>query len=78
LPLHGLTPHFPMSRTAVSKHLAILKEAGLVEVRKAGRETRFRLNAAPLREIEDWVAFYRRFWSSNLMRLGRLLEGEEE
>jgi len=34
-------------------------------------------SAAPLREIEDWVAFYRRFWSSNLVRLGRLLEEEE-
>jgi len=77
LPLHELTPHFPMGRTAVSKHLAILKEAGLVEVRKAGRETRYRLNAAPLQEIQNWVAFYSRFWSSNLARLSKLLEEEE-
>ncbi|MEK0316639.1 ArsR/SmtB family transcription factor [Cohnella sp. 56] len=78
LPLHELTPHFTMGRTAVSKHLTILKEAELVLDRKVGRETRYRLNADPLREVQDWVAFYRKFWSENLIRLGRLLEEEEE
>jgi DNA-binding transcriptional ArsR family regulator len=78
LPLHELTVQFPMGRTAVSKHLTILKEAGLVLDRKVGRETRYRLNASPLREIEDWVAFYRKFWSSNMLRLNQLLEEEEE
>jgi DNA-binding transcriptional ArsR family regulator len=53
LPLNELTVHFQMGRTAVSKHLAILKDAGLVTNRKVGRETRYRLNAAPLREVED-------------------------
>ncbi|MBM7564878.1 metalloregulator ArsR/SmtB family transcription factor [Paenibacillus sacheonensis] len=78
IPLHELTGQFNMGRTAVSKHLAILKEAGLVLDRKVGRETRFRLNAAPLREIQDWVGFYSRFWSANMMRLNQLLEEEEE
>jgi DNA-binding transcriptional ArsR family regulator len=67
-----------MGRTAVSKHLTILKEAGLVLDRKVGRETRFRLNGAPLKEIQDWVAFYSRFWSANMLRLSRLLEEDEE
>jgi DNA-binding transcriptional ArsR family regulator len=78
LPLHELTTQFPMGRTAVSKHLTILKEAGLVLDRKVGRETRFRLNASPLREIQDWVGFYSKFWSMNMSRLNRLLEEEEE
>lgn len=78
MPLHELTVHFQMGRTAVSKHLTILKEAGLVLDRKVGRETRFRLNASPLREIQDWVAFYSRFWSTNMLRLKQLLEEEEE
>ncbi|TLS51694.1 helix-turn-helix transcriptional regulator [Paenibacillus antri] len=78
IPLHELTVQFPMGRTAVSKHLTILKEAGLVLDRKVGRETRFRLNASPLREIQDWVAFYSKFWSKNMLRLGQLLEEEEE
>lgn len=78
LPLHELTVHFSMGRTAVSKHLTILKEAGLVLDRKVGRETRYRLNAAPLKEIEDWAAYYSKFWSANMLRLQQLLEEEEE
>lgn len=77
-PLNELTVHFEMGRTAVSKHLAILKEAGLVTSRKVGRETRFKLNASPLKEIQDWVAFYNKFWSTRLLRLNQLLEEEEE
>ncbi|MHA7963248.1 ArsR/SmtB family transcription factor [Paenibacillus sp. CAU 1782] len=71
-PLHELTAGFSMGRTAIFKHLTILKEAGLVLDEKVGRETRFRLNAAPLREIHDWVAFYTKFWSPNMMRLNQI------
>lgn len=78
IPLHELTAHFQMGRTAVSKHLTILKEAGIVIDRKVGRETRYRINAAPLREIQDWVAFYSKFWSTNMLHLSKLLEEEEE
>lgn len=69
LPLHELTSHFNMGRTAVSKHLTILKEAQLVTDRKVGRETRYRLNAAPLQEIQDWVSFYEKFWNEKVMLL---------
>jgi DNA-binding transcriptional ArsR family regulator len=78
MPLHELTAQFQMGRTAVSKHLTILKEAGLVLDRKVGRETRYRLNAFPLREIQDWVVYYSRFWSTNMLHLKQLLEEEEE
>lgn len=78
LPLYELTSQFEMGRTAVSKHLAILKDARLVTDRKVGRETRYRLNTIPLREIQDWVAFYSKFWSTNMLRLNQLLEQEEE
>lgn len=78
IPLHELTAQFQMGRTAVSKHLTILKEAGLVLDRKVGRETRYRLNAAPLREVQDWLAFYSKFWSTNMLRLNLLLEEEEQ
>ena len=76
LPLHEITARFPMGRTAISKHLAILKEAGLVTDHKVGRETRYRLNAAPLREIQEWVSFYDRFWTERIDRLKSLLEEE--
>ncbi|MDQ6422263.1 metalloregulator ArsR/SmtB family transcription factor [Paenibacillus sp. LHD-117] len=78
VPLHELSAQFQMGRTAVSKHLTILKEAGLVLDRKVGRETRYRLNAAPLRVIQDWVAFHSKLWSSNMFRLEQLLEEEEK
>lgn len=74
LPLHSLAARFPMGRTAVSKHLAILRAAGVVEARRVGRETRYRLNAAPLREIQRWISFYERFWTERVDRLRDLLE----
>ena len=77
LPLHELTGQFQMGRTAVSKHLTVLKEAGLVHDRKVGRETRFSLNADPLRQVEDWVAYNRKYWTANMMRLNKLLEEDE-
>lgn len=67
-----------MGRTGVAKHLAVLKEAGLVRGRKVGRETRYRLNAAPLREIQSWVSFYEQFWTEQVDRLKDLLEEENE
>lgn len=76
LPLHELTPHFQMGRTAVSKHLAILKEAGVVSDRKVGRETRYQLNAAPLQDVKVWVSFYEEFWIDRVTLLKNLLEEE--
>lgn len=77
-PLHEITPHFQIGRTAVSKHLAILKEAGLVTSQKVGRETRYRFNAEPLKEVQDWVAFYSKYWNENIVRLRKLLEEDHE
>lgn len=78
LALHEMTEKFHIGRTAVSKHLAVLKEAGLVEDRKVGRETRYRLNAAPLQEVHKWVSFYEHFWTRRIDRLKTLLEEEDE
>jgi DNA-binding transcriptional ArsR family regulator len=74
LPLHELTPHFQMGRTAVSKHLMILREANLVTNRKAGRETKYRLNPEPLQEVRDWLSFYEKFWSERAAILKNMLE----
>lgn len=74
MPLHDLTEHFQMGRTAVSKHLAILKEADLVSHRKSGRETRYRLNPEPLQEVKDWLSFYEQFWNDKAKILRRILE----
>lgn len=74
LPLHELTAHFQIGRTAVSKHLTILREADLVENRKLGRETRYRLNPAPLEEVKDWLSFYDKFWRDRAVLLKNILE----
>jgi DNA-binding transcriptional ArsR family regulator len=66
-----------MTRTAVSKHLRILEEAGLVKERKVGRETRYRLNADPLRELKSWLAFYERFWENKIESLKRYVESDD-
>ena len=76
VPLHTMTAKFPMGRTGVSKHLSILKEAGLVEHRKVGRESRYHLNAARLRDVQEWVSFYEQFWTHRIDRLTDLL-GED-
>ncbi|MFB9274746.1 ArsR/SmtB family transcription factor [Cohnella cellulosilytica] len=74
LPVNVISSHFPMSRTAVSKHLRILSEAGLVKERKVGRETRYRLDPDPLRELKSWLAYYERFWENKLDALKRFVE----
>lgn len=70
---------FPeISRPAVSQHLAVLREAGLVRERAVGRRRIYRLEPAPLREIwEGWLSQYQRFWEDRLADLKRLVESED-
>ena len=76
LPVMELTGHFSMSRTAVSKHLHILKEAGLVSERKLGRETRYKLQPEPLLELKRWLSYYERFWDTKLSALKCFVEAK--
>jgi len=62
-----------MGSTSASQHLAILKEGDLVRDRKNGRETRYRLNAAPLQEVKDWLSFYEEFWNERAALLKNIL-----
>jgi len=72
-----LTEAFPTSRFAVMKHLAVLKEAGLVVVRSRGRERWNHLNVVPLREVyERWMRPYADRWASSLLRLKEAAEHE--
>ncbi|MEC0371364.1 metalloregulator ArsR/SmtB family transcription factor [Paenibacillus chibensis] len=77
MPITAISGHFPMSRTAVSKHLRILSEAGLVKERRVGRENRFRLSAEPLRELQEWYSYFERFWDNKLAALQRYVESED-
>jgi DNA-binding transcriptional ArsR family regulator len=69
--------HFPMSRTAVSKHLHILADAGLVSEHKVGRETRYKLQPEPLLELKQWLSYYERFWDKKLVALKNFVENKE-
>lgn len=74
MPVTIISNHFPISRTAVSKHLNILAEAGLVESRKVGRETRYILKPESLLEVKQWLSYYERFWNKKLMNLKKFVE----
>lgn len=66
----------PMSRQAVTKHLDALARAGLVRVRREGRERLHELDPEPLRELDDWLAPYAAAWDERLARLRDHLEEE--
>ncbi|HEX8233511.1 MAG TPA: metalloregulator ArsR/SmtB family transcription factor [Caulobacteraceae bacterium] len=66
----------PISQPAVSKHLAVLREAGLVSVRKEAQRRLYRLNPAPLVELDAWLAPFRAFWEERLDALERHLDRE--
>jgi DNA-binding transcriptional ArsR family regulator len=76
MPVTAISEHFPISRTAVSKHLRVLAEAGLVKERKAGRETRYKLEAEPLYELKDWLQYFELFWENKLSALRLFVESD--
>jgi ArsR family transcriptional regulator, cadmium/lead-responsive transcriptional repressor len=69
----GLAAELPITRQAVAKHLAALKRARLVRATRAGRETRYNLDAAPLAGVSEWVELVGAEWDERLERLRRTL-----
>jgi DNA-binding transcriptional ArsR family regulator len=69
-----LAGHFEISRPAVSKHLRILMECGLVTVVQQGRERQCSARLEGLAEVANWTDQYRRFWNGKLRSLGKLLD----
>ncbi|QGQ99615.1 ArsR family transcriptional regulator [Paenibacillus psychroresistens] len=69
-----LSDHFPVTRTAVSKHLKILKGAKLVTEEKVGRERIYQLNPHALREVKDWLQIYEQFWDEKINNLKKLFD----
>jgi DNA-binding transcriptional ArsR family regulator len=67
-----------VSQPGVSKHLRVLREAGLVIVRQDAQRRWYRLNPAPLHEIDAWLQPYRQFWSDRLDALERHLDDGAE
>jgi DNA-binding transcriptional ArsR family regulator len=69
-----LVARLKLSQPGVSKHLRVLREAGLVDVRPEGRHRWYGLRAEPLAEIDEWLEPYRAHWSARLDDLERHLE----
>ncbi|WP_375594587.1 metalloregulator ArsR/SmtB family transcription factor [Algihabitans albus] len=74
--LSDLAEPFDMSLTAVSKHVRVLNEAGLVSVSKRGRTRYCRLEAEPMKDASDWLDDYRKFWVDRFGALARYLNEE--
>ncbi|WP_210363955.1 metalloregulator ArsR/SmtB family transcription factor [Bacillus sp. REN3] len=76
MPIAAITDNFPITRNAINKHLFVLSEAGLVSSRKAGRETRYRLEPEPLKELQEWLSFFEVYWDNKLQNLKDYLESD--
>jgi DNA-binding transcriptional ArsR family regulator len=73
-PVGELVEHLRLSQPGTSKHLRVLREAGLVRVRRDANRRVYALDPGPLNEIDVWLAPYRRVWNESLDALGRHLD----
>jgi len=73
-PVGELVNRLSMSQPAVSKHLRVLRDSGLVDVRIDAQRRMYRLRPERLREVDAWIAPYRRLWEARLDRLERHLK----
>lgn len=71
--VNAMAEHFDMSRPAVSQHLRILLDAGLLTEERHGRERRYQIVPERLSPVRDWLAQYERFWDDRLQRLQKTL-----
>ena len=78
LNLNAVADQFDISRPAISKHVKILTECGLIIMRQEGRERYCEANLKKLGEVYDWVEPYRKFWTGKLDALGAFLEKETD
>jgi DNA-binding transcriptional ArsR family regulator len=72
--VNELTERLGLTQPGTSKHLRTLRQAGLVRVRADAQRRFYELNPAPLAELDDWLAPYRRFWDRHLDALGAHLD----
>ena len=77
LTLNGVAENFAVSRPAISKHIKILTECGLIVVRQQGRERFCEANLGKLKEVSDWAEQYRVCWSKQLDALETFLASEQ-
>jgi DNA-binding transcriptional ArsR family regulator len=74
LTLNGVAENFKISRPAISKHIKILTECGLIDIKQQGRERYCEVRLERLNEVSDWVEQYRIFWEAKLDALELYLD----
>ena len=77
-PVSALVAKLKMSQPAVSKQLRLLRESGLAVVRREGQKRIYRLDAAPLRELDQWLTPFRAYWEPHLDALEETLDSMED
>jgi DNA-binding transcriptional ArsR family regulator len=78
LNLNTLGEHFDISRPAISKHIKILAECGIIIIRQDGRDRYCRTDLKKLKEVDKWLDYFRRFWNRKLDALGEYLEKHDD
>jgi DNA-binding transcriptional ArsR family regulator len=73
-PVNDVVDSLGLAQPQVSKHLAVLKQVGLVTVRGSGRQRLYKLNAEKLKPIHDWVKAFEQFWTESFDRLDEYLK----
>jgi DNA-binding transcriptional ArsR family regulator len=73
LTINAVAEHFPISRPAISKHIKILSECGLVVVHRQGRERYCEIRLEKLNEVSNWVEQYQKVWKQRFDRLDEYL-----
>ncbi len=76
LKLNDVADKFRISRPAISKHIKILNECGLIKINQKGRERYCKINPKPLKEVYDWVQYFDQFWGQKLNSLKNFLENK--
>jgi DNA-binding transcriptional ArsR family regulator len=77
-PVNDLVRELGVAQPQVSKHLRVLREVGVVDVREEGRQRLYRLNGVALKPIHDWVKEYERLWTERFDELDAVLEELKE
>lgn len=76
--LGDIASNYQMTRPAVTKHLKVLEQGGLITVRRQGRERLHALQPAALKRVSDWLSFFDQFWDHKLETLKQVVEADDD
>ncbi len=78
LPVNAVVESLGWPQPQVSKHLAVLREVGLVSVRRQGRERLYSVNGEQIKQVHDWAKMFERFWENQLDRIRQRAESRAQ